>query len=253
MKSPKSAGSMPRLAGTSAYLVVWTKCCFAVSAASAGFGCAAANVSIAAGQRALRLGRRQDGAVRAGADAGHAADALVGDELRDQRREAAEVAGGGRCRGDQAARHAHVGRQLDIGDAAAIRVYDGRVEVFDVSGDVEGLRRDSPGTRGKVGQQTCGLALSVLLGGNRFCHHSLSLRVLSQPRPHEVAGRDDSDRGGRRVRDDEAVDSALTHQPRGLVEARGRGDGQRRLGHDFSPTGQAPPVRRKPRVRLRPE
>ena len=53
MKSPKSAASMPRLAGTSAYFVVWTKCCFAVSAASVGFGWAAANFSIAAASAAF--------------------------------------------------------------------------------------------------------------------------------------------------------------------------------------------------------
>src|ERR1035437_5082876 len=47
MKMPKSADSMPRLAGTSPYLVVWTKCDFAVSAASFGSGWVAANASIA--------------------------------------------------------------------------------------------------------------------------------------------------------------------------------------------------------------
>src|SRR5664280_2683792 len=62
-----------------------------------------------------------------------------------------------------------------------------------------------------------------------------------QPRPHEVAGGDDSDRGGRAVCYDEAVDSAPIHDPGGLFEARGHGDGERRLGHDL-PDRQAGPV-----------
>ena len=47
MKRPKSAPSMPFLAGTSPYLAVWTKCDLAVVSASFGFDWDAANVSIA--------------------------------------------------------------------------------------------------------------------------------------------------------------------------------------------------------------
>src|SRR4029079_9481861 len=42
----------------------------------------------------------EDRAVRAGGHAGHAADAALGEELRDAGRELAEVADGGRSRGD---------------------------------------------------------------------------------------------------------------------------------------------------------
>ncbi len=92
------------------------------------------------GQRRVRLAGREsvdrvasepfgwavaiDGAVGAGADAGHAADTLVGDELRDQRRKRAEVADAGGRGGDEAAAHAHVGRKLDVGHAATVGIDD---------------------------------------------------------------------------------------------------------------------------------
>src|SRR5450756_2642569 len=47
MKRPKSAPSMPFLAGTSPYLAVWTKCDRAVDSASFEFGWEAANDPIA--------------------------------------------------------------------------------------------------------------------------------------------------------------------------------------------------------------
>jgi hypothetical protein len=59
---------------------------------------------------------------------------------RDQRRKRGEVAGAGGGGGDEAAPYALVGRKLDVGDAAAIGIDDGRVEVVDVRLDVETLR-----------------------------------------------------------------------------------------------------------------
>ena len=78
-------------------------------------------------------GDAQDGGVGAGIDAGHAADALLEQELGDARREAGEVAHRGRAGRDEAARHAGLGRQLAVGDAAAVGRDDRRRELLDVA------------------------------------------------------------------------------------------------------------------------
>src|SRR5271157_5360232 len=57
---------------------------------------------------------------------------------------------------------------------------------------------------------------------------------LPHERPKEVARRDDPDRGGRGVYNDEAVDSALLHRPGCLFEAGRAVDGERRLGHHLA-------------------
>ena len=193
-------------------------------------------------QRGLRLGGGHDGAVRAGADAGHAAHALLGHELRDQRREAAEVAVAGRGRGDQAAPDALVGGQLDVRDAASVGVDDRRVEVLDVRGDVEGLRRDESRARGRLASDNLRAGLFRSSRWQLFRSSLAQSSGLSQPGPYEVAGRDDADRGGRLVGDDEAVDSALVPSRRRPRRGPPSRDGQRRLCHDL-PDGQAAPVR----------
>ena len=91
------------------------------------------------GQRALWLSRRHDCAVGAGADTGHATDALLGDEGRDHRRQGAEIANACGGRGDETSGDASVCRKLDVGHTAPIGIDDGLVEVLDVLGDVEGL------------------------------------------------------------------------------------------------------------------
>src|ERR1035437_1680199 len=74
---------------------------------------------------------------------------------------------------------------------------------------------------------------------------------LPQPGPDEVTGRDDADRGGRRVCYDEAVDSVQFHLPGGLFEGRSGSDGKRRLGHDLLDR-QAGPVGNEMLVRSSP-
>src|SRR5664280_641225 len=65
--------------------------------------------------------------------------------------------------------------------------------------------------------------------------------ALPRPGPNQVAGRDDADRCGRGVSHDEAVDSMLLHHFGGLLEARGGGDGEHRLGH-YLPDREAEPI-----------
>ena len=93
----------------------------------------------------LELGLRhddpEDRAVGAGADAGHAPDALVEEELGDARGEAAEVAGGRGAGRDDAAGQAGVRGQFDVGDAATVGRHDRAPEVLDVRLHVEDRRR----------------------------------------------------------------------------------------------------------------
>jgi hypothetical protein len=84
----------------------------------------------------------QDGGVRAGADAGHAAHALLGDELGDARCKVAEVAHGRRARGNDAAGQAGVRRQLPVGDPPAVGRDDRQPEVLDVLVHVQERRRE---------------------------------------------------------------------------------------------------------------
>ena len=111
-EDPERAGSWPRFAGTSAYFCVCGEVAASARPPQRPGPAAAGERPRAPASSDSGRATREDRRVGAGVDAGHAADALLGDEVRDARREAAEVAGRGGAGRDDAAGQAGVGRQL---------------------------------------------------------------------------------------------------------------------------------------------
>ena len=125
----EGGGRQPRLAGTSAYFWVWTKCRRALAAAPTGSSWAPANAPMCP-SHPLRHGDAQDGRIRAGADTGHASHAALRDQLGDGRGERAEVTCRGGAGRHDAACHTRIRGQLAVGRALAIRGDDGASEVL---------------------------------------------------------------------------------------------------------------------------
>ena len=90
----------------------------------------------------LGNGDPQDRAVGAGADARHAADASLGDELRQAGREPTEVTDRGRAGWDDAPREADVRGPLLVRHTTAVGRNDRCAELLDVRLDIEQRGRD---------------------------------------------------------------------------------------------------------------